>query len=121
MTQKDAVEAVLSGMKEALSEGSRIAIGILLCAMSFGDADVYKRQPLHDAVAVAALTAPELLDFKALSVEVELTGDYCRGATVADWYGLFGKAPNVKVAMGIDRDKFFSWIKSHLEKYGRSA
>ena len=107
---------------EALgSEVAKIVAGWLRFFYEFHAAKGYTGAPLHDAVAVAALTAPELLDFKALSVEVELTGDYCRGATVADWYGLFGKAPNVKVAMGIDRDKFFSWIKSHLEKYRRSA
>lgn len=53
MTQKDAVEAVLSGMKEALSEDSRIAIGILLCAMSFGDASKNEQENL-ETVRVAA-------------------------------------------------------------------
>lgn len=107
---------------EALgSEVAKIVAGWLRFFYEFHAAKGYEGAPLHDAVAVAALTAPELIDFKELSVQVELTGDYCRGTTVADWYGLFGNTPNVKVAMDIDRDKFFSWIKSHLEKYGRPA
>lgn len=80
----------------------------------------YTGAPLHDAVAIAALVTPELLTFRDLSVEVELTGDYSRGATVADWYGLFGKEKNIKVALEIDREGFFSWLKTHISKYGEA-
>lgn len=80
----------------------------------------YTGAPLHDAVALAALTNPELLTFRELAVEVERDGEYCRGATVADWYGLHGKPKNVRVAVEIDRDAFVSWLKSHLARYGEA-
>lgn len=107
----DQIEALGSKVAQTVADWLRFFY-------EFHAAKGYEGAPLHDAVAVAALVAPELITFKALSVQVELTGDYCRGETVADWYGLFGKEPNVKVAMEIDREGFFSWLMTHLEKYG---
>ena len=53
MSQSDAVEAVLKGRKVAL-EIADISIGILLCAMSFGDAGKNKEENL-ETVSVAQL------------------------------------------------------------------
>lgn len=61
---------------------------------------------LHDPCAVLTVIYPELFEFKDLYVEVELNGQYTRGATVPDYYGLKNHAPNVQVAMNIDREKF---------------
>lgn len=66
----------------------------------------YEGAPVHDAVAVAALIRPEIMDMKEYYVEVETEGDFCKGATIADFLGATGKAPNAKVIMGIDRDAF---------------
>ena len=38
--------------------------------------------------------------------QVETAGDYCKGCTVGDWYGVLGKAPNVSCIMDIDRQGF---------------
>lgn len=66
----------------------------------------YEGAPVHDAVAVAALIRPEIMDMKEYYVEVETEGDFCKGATIADFLGATGKAPNARVIMGIDRDAF---------------
>jgi inosine-uridine nucleoside N-ribohydrolase len=59
--------------------------------------------PLHDPVAVLALTHPQLLTRQPLHVVVELTGTHTRGMTLADLRGVRGAAPaNVEVLMGID-------------------
>lgn len=53
MSQKDAVEAVLTGVEEAQRDAGDISIGILLCAMSFGDASKNKQENL-ETVKIAA-------------------------------------------------------------------
>jgi pyrimidine-specific ribonucleoside hydrolase len=63
----------------------------------------YDGAPLHDPVAVVALTHPELLTTRDLFVEVETEGEYARGATVGDVHEASGCAPNARVAFGIDR------------------
>lgn len=78
----------------------------------------YEGAPVHDAVAVAALLHPEIMEMKELYVEVETEGDFCKGATVADFYGSLGKAPNAKVIMGIDRDAFADLLVEAAATYG---
>ncbi len=78
----------------------------------------YEGAPVHDAVAVAALLKPELMESKDLYVQVETTGDLCKGATVADFRGVLGKAPNAKVLMGIDRQGFVDLLVERIAAYG---
>jgi pyrimidine-specific ribonucleoside hydrolase len=59
--------------------------------------------PIHDAVAVAWLVAPELITAESMRVDVEVTGTVTRGRTVADRSGRAGLAPNAEVGIGIDR------------------
>jgi len=67
---------------------------------------------MHDPLAVAAVTAPELLTFRDAYVQVE-TGDRLRGALVTDY--LAGRPPhgteaatepNARVAVAVDADGF---------------
>ena len=74
----------------------------------------YAGAPVHDAVAVAALLHPELLETKPLYVEIETQGEYCRGATV----GTARKAPNALVNVGIDRDGFADLLVQAVAAYG---
>ena len=53
----------------------------------------YEGAPVHDAVAVAALLHPEIMESQDLYVQVETAGDFCKGATVVDFYGALGNAP----------------------------
>ena len=72
----------------------------------------------HDAVAVAALLRPEIMESQDLYVQVETAGDFCKGATVADFNGALGKAPNAKVLMGIDRQAFVDLLVEAIATYG---
>jgi len=81
----------------------------------------YDGAPVHDAVAVAALIKPEIMESKDLFVQVETTGDFCKGATIADFYNLAGKAPNAKVLMGIDRQAFVDLLVEAISVYGEVA
>jgi inosine-uridine nucleoside N-ribohydrolase len=59
--------------------------------------------PLHDPVAVLALTHPHLFEVVPHHVVVELTGTHTRGMTVADLRGVRRSAPaNVDVLTRID-------------------
>lgn len=81
----------------------------------------YPGAPVHDAVAVAALIKPEIMTMVEMYVEIETTGDYCRGATVGDKLGVLGKPVNARVIMGIDRQKFVDLLVEAAEYYGKEA
>jgi len=73
--------------------------------------------PVHDPVAIVALVKPEILESRDLFVQVETTGEFCRGATIGDFLETTGKKPNAKVIMGIDRDAFVDLIVEATAKY----
>lgn len=81
----------------------------------------YEGAPVHDAVAVAALIKPEIMESKDLYVEVETTGDFCKGATVADFNHVLDVVPNAKVLMGIDRQAFVDLLVEAISVYGEVA
>ena len=59
---------------------------------------------LHDPCSVLALSHPEIFTIRDLYVDIDLTGEYTRGETVADWRGRY--TPNCKAVVDIDREKF---------------
>lgn len=63
---------------------------------------------LHDALAVIVSAAPDIVSTRNLHVAVETKGDHTVGRTVADVYGVTGKAPNANVALDIDTERFRS-------------
>ena len=81
----------------------------------------YPGAPVHDAVAVAALIKPEIMTMVDMYVQIETTGDYCRGATVGDKLGVLGKPANARVIMGIDRQKFVDLLVEAAEHYSKEA
>ena len=78
----------------------------------------YAGAPVHDAVAVIALTKPEILKTQNLYVQIEKTGDYCRGMTVADRFGVLGRPANATVIMDIDRSAFIDLLVAAAASYG---
>jgi len=70
--------------------------------------------PLHDAVAVAAVLEPALLETRPMRVDVECESELTRGETVCDFYGVTGKPPNVEVGVGLDREGFFELLYRSL-------
>ena len=81
----------------------------------------YPGAPVHDAVAVAALVRPEILTMQEMYVEIETTGDYCRGATVGDRLNVLNKPANARVIMDIDRQGFVDLLAEAAEFYGKGA
>ncbi len=75
--------------------------------------------PLHDPIAVLALTHPELLEAVPRHVVVELTGTHTRGMTVADLRDVGrGAEPNVEVLTRIDAAAATEVLVATLATYG---
>ncbi len=62
---------------------------------------------IHDALAVAAALDPALIRTEPLSVQVELEGRYTTGETVTDWRRVWGRPPNLDIALEADITTFF--------------
>lgn len=72
--------------------------------------------PIHDALAVAYVIDPTVVETRYLNVEIEMESQLTRGQTVIDIYGITGKSPNVDVALKLDTKKFIHIILSAIEK-----
>jgi inosine-uridine nucleoside N-ribohydrolase len=70
--------------------------------------------PVHDAVAVAQVIWPELLELKRLNVEIDCESSLCRGRTVVDLWRRTGREPNAHVAVGIDAEGFLELLLQRL-------
>jgi inosine-uridine nucleoside N-ribohydrolase len=71
--------------------------------------------PVHDAVAVAHLIDPALLELYDCGVKVDTGGELSRGRTYVDLWGQAGWPPNCHVAADIDAERFFDLL---LERIG---
>jgi hypothetical protein len=78
----------------------------------------YEGAPMHDPCAVMALIHPEIFTMRDFYVQIETYGDYCKGATVPDWYGVTGHAPNATCIMDVDRKAFADLLVEAIRVYG---
>ncbi len=76
--------------------------------------------PLHDALALSVLINPNVVKTRFLHVDIETKGEFTRGESVADVYGITGKAPNAEVAMDLDLPLFKEIVFSHIRKLDES-
>jgi inosine-uridine nucleoside N-ribohydrolase len=74
----------------------------------------FEGSPIHDAVAVAQVIRPELLELRELNVEIERESELCRGRTVVDVWKRTGREPNARVAVGIDAAGFIELLLERL-------
>jgi inosine-uridine nucleoside N-ribohydrolase len=74
--------------------------------------------PIHDAVAVAQVIRPELLETPLLNVEIETESELCRGRTVVDLWRRTGREANARVATEIDSEAFLELLLGRLEALG---
>jgi len=73
---------------------------------------------IHDPLAVAAALDPSLIRTEAVPVDVELGGTLTTGETVTDWRRVWGREPNVDVAVEADTDRF---MERFVERVGALA
>lgn len=75
--------------------------------------------PVHDALAVLSIVDPAVLR-KVVEVygDVETTGELTIGRTVFDLFRRLRQAPNMRVALGADRERFVALL---MDTLGRTA
>jgi purine nucleosidase/pyrimidine-specific ribonucleoside hydrolase len=74
--------------------------------------------PIHDAVAVAHVVDPPLLELERLNVRIDTESELCRGRTVVDVWRRTGLEPTANVAVGIDSERFVDLLQQRLARLG---
>lgn len=74
--------------------------------------------PVHDALALAAVVRPDLLQTVERRVDVELESELCRGRTVVDLYCRGNAAPNARVAVDVDAEAFLDLLEERIASLG---
>jgi inosine-uridine nucleoside N-ribohydrolase len=74
--------------------------------------------PIHDAVALAYVFRPDLLETRELNVEIDCESELCRGRTVVDVWRRTGRPANAHVAVDIDADAFLGLLVKRLALLG---
>src|SRR4051794_276651 len=72
---------------------------------------------VHDALAVAAVIRPDLLETRHVHVAVEAGGKYTDGRTVCDLRPSSKSIPNADVALGVNREAFVDLLIEGLARY----
>ena len=73
--------------------------------------------PIHDAVAVAHVARPGLVETVERHVAVECGSELCRGRTVVDLWRRTGNPPNAQVAVGVDAEGFVDLLLERLATF----
>ena len=86
---------------------------------------VYHRQtygwegaPIHDAVAVAHVVRPGLVETKLRNVEIGRQSELCRGRTVVDLWQRTDRPANAHVGVNLDSDAFFDLLVDRIARLG---
>ncbi len=72
--------------------------------------------PLHDPNVIAYLLKPEIYGGRRINVEVETVSELTMGMTVADWWGVSDREPNLFYVKEVDADAFFDLVTDLLAK-----
>ena len=81
----------------------------------------FEGSPIHDAVAVAQVIQPDLLELRELNVEIDRESELCRGRTVVDVWNRTGREANARVAVRIDARGFIELLLERLGSLDRDA
>ena len=74
--------------------------------------------PIHDAVALATVVRPELVETRHRNVAIELESDLCRGRTVVDLWNRTDRPPNAQVGISLDAPAFFELLVERIGSLG---
>ena len=77
----------------------------------------WKGATTHDPCAVLSILHPEIFTIKDYYVDIELSGKYCRGATIADYHNRLGNKPNCRCVVDVDREKFVEYLVKACAKF----
>jgi inosine-uridine nucleoside N-ribohydrolase len=74
--------------------------------------------PIHDAVAVAQVVRPGIVETLECNVEIETESELCRGRTVVDLWRRTGREPNARVGVDIDAEGFLELLIERIAALG---
>jgi len=77
--------------------------------------------PVHDVCAVALAIDPTLIRLVDAFVAIETAGRWTRGATVVDLHGRLRQAPNARVALELDVERFWDLVIGAVDTLGARA
>jgi len=72
--------------------------------------------PLHDPCVIAYLLEPDIFSGRFINVEVEVASELTRGMTVADYWVVTDKKPNVNYLRHVDADGLFALLTERLAR-----
>ncbi|MGB0660714.1 MAG: nucleoside hydrolase [Mangrovicoccus sp.] len=72
--------------------------------------------PLHDPCVIAYVLRPELFRGRHINVEIETQSELTLGMTVADWWGVTGRAKNALFIGDIDAPGYYALITERLAR-----
>ena len=98
--------------------GAMIAELLEFYGVFHGEVYGFDGSPVHDAVAVAHVLDPTLLETAHVNVQVDCESRLCRGRTVVDVWRRTGLEPNAHVASGIDAERFLALLHQRLARLG---
>jgi inosine-uridine nucleoside N-ribohydrolase len=70
--------------------------------------------PIHDAVALAHVFRPDLVETEHRHVEIDCGSELCRGRTVVDLWRRTENEPNANVGVGIDGRAFIELLLERI-------
>ena len=73
--------------------------------------------PVHDAVAVARVIEPALVECTKTAISIETAGEFTAGATVVDIYERTGRPPNAYAGVAVDVERFWELLIDALATY----
>lgn len=74
--------------------------------------------PVHDAVALATLIRPDLVETRHRNVEIERESELCRGRTVVDLWNRTDRPRNAHVGVAVDARAFFDLLVDRIARLG---
>lgn len=77
--------------------------------------------PIHDAVAVAYVTDPQIFVTEMLRVDVELCSSFSKGQTVCDVWGQTGRPSNIRVARHVQVLECWDIIMKGIESCNKTS
>ena len=102
---------VIDRLRAMGSPASEAAIGWLgFFADTYRALYGFEGPPVHDPCALALVIDPSVVRCVDAFVAIETEGRWTRGSTVVDLHGRLGRGPNARVAMELDRNRFWDLV-----------
>ena len=74
----------------------------------------FEGAPIHDAMAVAHVIDPTLVETLRCNVEIETRSQHCDGRTVVDRWLVLDAPRNADVGIGVDADRFLELLVERI-------